>query len=174
MLLICYLLCFNLIFLVRFIEENTTKMLETKVISNSEVLYVGRDDRDTSPSTKALHDFQINGGGGGGLIRSWVDSMRACSPTRPKSFNNQSCWIVMSSCLPCYCFWYFFCFLLNERITNLQKEHPSALNMFEEILDTSEGKQVVMFLDYDGTLSPIVDDPDRAFMSKKVFLFSEF
>lgn len=47
--------------------------------------------------------------------------------------------------------------------------------MFEEILHESEGKQIVMFLDYDGTLSPIVDDPDRAFMSNKVrfqFLFS--
>jgi trehalose 6-phosphate phosphatase len=40
--------------------------------------------------------------------------------------------------------------------------------MFEEILHKSEGKQIVMFLDYDGTLSPIVDDPDRAFMSKKM------
>lgn len=40
--------------------------------------------------------------------------------------------------------------------------------MFEEILHISEGKQIVMFLDYDGTLSPIVDDPDRAFMSNKV------
>lgn len=49
-----------------------------------------------------------------------------------------------------------------------QTEHPSALDMFEEILHLSEGKQIVMFLDYDGTLSPIVDDPDRAFMSKKV------
>uniref|UniRef100_A0A6V7QX89 Trehalose 6-phosphate phosphatase n=1 Tax=Ananas comosus var. bracteatus TaxID=296719 RepID=A0A6V7QX89_ANACO len=28
-----------------------------------------------------------------------------------------------------------------------------------------EGKKIVMFLDYDGTLSPIVDDPDCAFMS---------
>jgi trehalose 6-phosphate phosphatase len=30
------------------------------------------------------------------------------------------------------------------------------------------GKQIVMFLDYDGTLSPIVEDPDRAFMTKDV------
>lgn len=29
-----------------------------------------------------------------------------------------------------------------------------------------------MFLDYDGTLSPIVDDPDRAFMSADVIVFS--
>ena len=28
-----------------------------------------------------------------------------------------------------------------------------------------------MFLDYDGTLSPIVDDPDRAFMSKQVGIY---
>ncbi|KAK4411658.1 putative trehalose-phosphate phosphatase H [Sesamum angolense] len=43
--------------------------------------------------------------------------------------------------------------------------HPSALDMFEQITNASKGKQIVMFLDYDGTLSPIVDDPDRAFMS---------
>lgn len=35
-------------------------------------------------------------------------------------------------------------------------------------MDASKGKQIVMFLDYDGTLSPIVEDPDRAFMSAKV------
>jgi trehalose 6-phosphate phosphatase len=29
----------------------------------------------------------------------------------------------------------------------------------------SRGKQIVVFLDYDGTLSPIVDDPDAAYMS---------
>jgi len=40
--------------------------------------------------------------------------------------------------------------------------------MFEQIMDASRGKQIVMFLDYDGTLSPIVDDPDRAFMSDSV------
>ncbi|XP_048633565.1 probable trehalose-phosphate phosphatase E isoform X3 [Brassica napus] len=130
--------------MVRFIEENITKMLETKIISKSEVLYAGGDDGDTSPATKIFQDFQINEedvGRGGGLIRSWVDSMRACSPTHLKPFDNQSAWI---------------------------KEHPSALNMFEEILHESEGKQIVMFLDYDGTLSPIVDDPDRAFMSNKM------
>ncbi|RZR94919.1 hypothetical protein BHM03_00023690 [Ensete ventricosum] len=32
-------------------------------------------------------------------------------------------------------------------------------------------KLVVVFLDYDGTLSPIVDDPDRAFMSDSVYEF---
>lgn len=40
--------------------------------------------------------------------------------------------------------------------------------MFHEITEASKGKQIVMFLDYDGTLSPIVENPDRAFMSGKV------
>lgn len=40
--------------------------------------------------------------------------------------------------------------------------------MFDQIINSSKGKQIVMFLDYDGTLSPIVDDPDRAFMSEQV------
>ncbi|CAN4087619.1 unnamed protein product [Withania somnifera] len=44
-------------------------------------------------------------------------------------------------------------------------EHPSALSSFEEMMDAAKGKWVVMFLDYDGTLSPIVNDPERAFMS---------
>ncbi|XP_020083599.1 probable trehalose-phosphate phosphatase 6 [Ananas comosus] len=43
--------------------------------------------------------------------------------------------------------------------------HPSALSRFQQIVSASKGKQIVMFLDYDGTLSPIVDDPDSAFMS---------
>lgn len=51
-----------------------------------------------------------------------------------------------------------------------QLRHPSALDMFEQIMDAAKGKQIVMFLDYDGTLSPIVDDPDRAFMSESVSL----
>ncbi|CAH2061535.1 unnamed protein product [Thlaspi arvense] len=86
--------------MVRFIEENITKMLETKIISNSEVLYAGGDDGDTSPATKVFQDFQINDknvGGGGGLIRSWVDSMRACSPTHLQSFNDQSSWIMRNT-----------------------------------------------------------------------------
>ncbi|BFG35400.1 hypothetical protein CerSpe_216740 [Prunus speciosa] len=75
-------------------------------------------------------------------INSWVDSMRASSPTHLKSSSflkeDQSSWIL---------------------------QHPSALDMFEQIIDASKGKQIVMFMDYDGTLSPIVEDPDRAFMS---------
>lgn len=83
----------------------------------------------------------------GGKISSWVDSMRDSSPTRVKSTTSLSeteekkSWIV---------------------------NHPSALNMFEQIVKGSKGKQIVMFLDYDGTLSPIVEDPDRAFMTNEM------
>lgn len=43
--------------------------------------------------------------------------------------------------------------------------------MFEQIVAASKGKQIVMFLDYDGTLSPIVEDPDQAFMPEEVNFF---
>lgn len=79
----------------------------------------------------------------GGRISSWVESMKASSPTH-----------VQGPPPPA------------------QEEHPSALGMFEEIVNLSKGKRIVMFLDYDGTLSPIVDDPDRAFMSKAVSMTS--
>ncbi|GLT93828.1 hypothetical protein SLE2022_116020 [Rubroshorea leprosula] len=78
----------------------------------------------------------------------WVDSMRASSPTRVRSAaaslsetDEHSSWIT---------------------------RHPSALSMFHQIVNASKGKQIVMFLDYDGTLSPIVEDPDRAFMTNEM------
>lgn len=49
-----------------------------------------------------------------------------------------------------------------------QMKYPSALNCFQQIMRQARNKQIVIFLDYDGTLSPIVDDPDRAFMSNEV------
>ncbi|KAK3154827.1 hypothetical protein QOZ80_2BG0195560 [Eleusine coracana subsp. coracana] len=44
-------------------------------------------------------------------------------------------------------------------------ECPSALTSFKHIVANAQGKKIALFLDYDGTLSPIVDDPDKAFMS---------
>ncbi|KMT16067.1 hypothetical protein BVRB_3g052380 [Beta vulgaris subsp. vulgaris] len=43
-------------------------------------------------------------------------------------------------------------------------DHPSALKSFEGMMSIAKGKKIIVFLDYDGTLSPIVDDPDLAFM----------
>uniref|UniRef100_A0A0E0K380 Trehalose 6-phosphate phosphatase n=1 Tax=Oryza punctata TaxID=4537 RepID=A0A0E0K380_ORYPU len=42
---------------------------------------------------------------------------------------------------------------------------PSALSSFKQIVASAQGKKIAVFLDYDGTLSPIVDDPDKAVMS---------
>jgi hypothetical protein len=52
--------------------------------------------------------------------------------------------------------------------SSLQKLHPSALEFFDSLTTSARGKQVAVFLDYDGTLSPIVEDPERAFMSDQV------
>ncbi|KAJ7959032.1 Trehalose 6-phosphate phosphatase [Quillaja saponaria] len=100
-------------------------------------------------SQKKLLKRLENGGGrgGGAKVSTWIDSMRASSPTRIKSTipisetQEKSSWIL---------------------------HHPSALNQFEKIIQESKGKQIIMFLDYDGTLSPIVADPERAFMTKKM------
>ncbi|KAJ4705872.1 Trehalose 6-phosphate phosphatase [Melia azedarach] len=47
-------------------------------------------------------------------------------------------------------------------------EHPSAQDSFDRLTKAAKGKKIAVFLDYDGTLSPIVDDPDRAFMSDEM------
>ncbi|KAG6774160.1 hypothetical protein POTOM_021511 [Populus tomentosa] len=83
----------------------------------------------------------------GGKTNSWADSMRDSSPTRVKSTTSLS--------------------EIEEKNTWIVN-HPSALSTFEQIVNGSKGKQIVMFLDYDGTLSPIVEDPDRAFMTNEM------
>lgn len=45
---------------------------------------------------------------------------------------------------------------------------PSALERIEEIFRLAEGKRVAVFLDYDGTLTPIVERPDPAILSDSV------
>lgn len=42
------------------------------------------------------------------------------------------------------------------------------MNSFEKVVKLAKSKQIVVFLDYDGTLSPIVANPDRALMSDEV------
>ncbi|KAL4604552.1 hypothetical protein ACB092_10G201000 [Castanea dentata] len=48
------------------------------------------------------------------------------------------------------------------------KNYPSALSSFEEIKSMAHEKQMVVLLDYDGTLSPIVNNPNQAFMSTEM------
>ncbi|KAM3369389.1 hypothetical protein ACQJBY_017341 [Aegilops geniculata] len=45
---------------------------------------------------------------------------------------------------------------------------PSALASFDRIIESVHGKKIALFLDYDGTLSPIVNDPEKAFMSPEI------
>ncbi|KAM7529260.1 hypothetical protein LguiB_032670 [Lonicera macranthoides] len=90
---------------------------------------------------KLLQNLEISGGA---RISSWVESMRASSPTHHKAAPSN---------------------FSDDHTSSWMVHHPSAIDMFEQIITASKGKQIVMFLDYDGTLSPIVDDPDRAFMS---------
>ncbi|KAM3341535.1 trehalose-phosphate phosphatase B [Capsicum galapagoense] len=47
-------------------------------------------------------------------------------------------------------------------------EHPCALDKFEEMKSIAKGKKIVIFLDYDGTLSDIVPNPEEAFMTDKM------
>ncbi|PIN26756.1 Trehalose-phosphatase [Handroanthus impetiginosus] len=93
----------------------------------------------TISKKKLLQNLDINSSA---RINTWLDSMRASSPTHMKAPP------------------------LSDDQVSWNMRRPSALDMFEQITSASKGKQIVMFLDYDGTLSPIVDDPDRAFMSK--------
>lgn len=45
---------------------------------------------------------------------------------------------------------------------------PNALSDFDTILKTIKGRQPLLILDYDGTLSPIVPDPDKAVLSEEM------
>lgn len=47
-------------------------------------------------------------------------------------------------------------------------KYPSALTSFEQITAHAKGKRIALFLDYDGTLSPIVDNPENAIMTDEV------
>uniref|UniRef100_K3YIX9 Trehalose 6-phosphate phosphatase n=1 Tax=Setaria italica TaxID=4555 RepID=K3YIX9_SETIT len=87
------------------------------------------------------------GGGGPGRIGGWVESMRASSPTHARAAAALAAGVDV------------------ERHASWMVEHPSALSKFDQVVAASKGKQIVVFLDYDGTLSPIVDDPDAAYMS---------
>ncbi|KAG2605407.1 probable trehalose-phosphate phosphatase 8 [Panicum virgatum] len=70
-----------------------------------------------------------------------VENIRASSPTRCPAVDECDAWT---------------------------RKHPSALGSFDEVAAAATGKRIVMFMDYDGTLSPIVTDPDMAFMTAEM------
>ncbi|KAL0324438.1 UNVERIFIED_CONTAM: putative trehalose-phosphate phosphatase F [Sesamum calycinum] len=93
-----------------------------------------------------LDDVRSNG---------WLDAMQSSSPPRKKALkdiNNIN--IVSDEAEIAYQSWLV--------------RYPSALNSFQMLMNRARNRKLVMFLDYDGTLSPIVDDPDRAFMSSEM------
>ena len=53
----------------------------------------------------------------------------------------------------------------------MQLTHPSALASSEKITNYAKGKKLALFLNYGGTLSPIVDNPDCAFVSNAVRIY---
>ncbi|XP_077246820.1 putative trehalose-phosphate phosphatase F [Tasmannia lanceolata] len=81
----------------------------------------------------------------------WLDAMMSSSPPRKKLSKESNVEVASDENDAIYCSW-----LMN---------YPSALISFEKIMNFAKGKRVALFLDYDGTLSPIVDNPDHAFMS---------
>ncbi|XP_065857966.1 probable trehalose-phosphate phosphatase F [Euphorbia lathyris] len=89
-----------------------------------------------------LDDVRSNG---------WLDAMKSSSPPRKKIIKNFSFELASDDIDIAYSSWML--------------KYPSALNSFEEITSFAKNKKIAMFLDYDGTLSPIVDDPDQALMS---------
>ncbi|GFZ15205.1 haloacid dehalogenase-like hydrolase (HAD) superfamily protein [Actinidia rufa] len=82
---------------------------------------------------------------------SWLDAMKSSSPTHRKKAKDFASELVLTDTDVAYHNWML--------------KYPSALVSFERITNYAQGKRIALFLDYDGTLSPIVDNPDCAFMS---------
>ncbi|KAJ8557964.1 hypothetical protein K7X08_004730 [Anisodus acutangulus] len=89
-----------------------------------------------------LDDVRSNG---------WLDAMKSSSPPSKKVQKEAGVEDFSDDAKGVYSSWTF--------------KYPSALNSFQQIVSHAKNKKIVIFLDYDGTLSPIVDDPDRAFIS---------
>ncbi|KDP22419.1 hypothetical protein JCGZ_26250 [Jatropha curcas] len=81
----------------------------------------------------------------------WFDAMISSSPTHKRLTKGLSNELSTSDTDLAYRTWML--------------KYPSALASFEQISNFAKGKRIALFLDYDGTLSPIVDNPDCAFMS---------
>ncbi|KAL7183980.1 hypothetical protein ACSBR2_026203 [Camellia fascicularis] len=92
--------------------------------------------------TNTLDDFRSS---------SWLDAMKSSSPTHRKITKDSGTDLVSTDADVAY--------------RNWMLKYPSALASFEKITNYAKGKRIALFLDYDGTLSTIVDNPDCAFMS---------
>ncbi|XP_043810405.1 probable trehalose-phosphate phosphatase F isoform X2 [Manihot esculenta] len=93
-----------------------------------------------------LDDVRSNG---------WLDAMKSSSPPRKKLIKDFNFEVAADETDIAYFSWML--------------KYPSALNSFEQITNFAKTKKIAIFLDYDGTLSPIVVDPDQATMSDEVY-----
>ncbi|PKI65751.1 hypothetical protein CRG98_013823 [Punica granatum] len=84
----------------------------------------------------------------------WLDSMKASSPPPKRITRDANDESGAADTDLAYRIWML--------------KYPSGLSSFEQIASYAKGKKIVLFLDYDGTLSPIVDNPDCAIMSKSM------
>nr|CAB3495752.1 unnamed protein product [Digitaria exilis] len=85
--------------------------------------------------------------GAAAVTGSWLDSMKASSPRHK----------LMAPLAAA-----------DAEHDDWMERHPSALDRFDALAAAAKGKQVAVFLDYDGTLSPIVEDPDSAIMTDEM------
>ncbi|KAK1376392.1 hypothetical protein POM88_032585 [Heracleum sosnowskyi] len=85
------------------------------------------------------------------LSNGWLESMKSSSPPKKKILKDPGLDVASDDNDYAYHSW-----LLS---------YPSALRSFDKITDFASNKKIAIFLDYDGTLSPIVDDPDCAYLS---------
>uniref|UniRef100_A0A2C9WC31 Trehalose 6-phosphate phosphatase n=1 Tax=Manihot esculenta TaxID=3983 RepID=A0A2C9WC31_MANES len=92
-----------------------------------------------------LDDVRSNG---------WLDAMKSSSPPRKKLIKDFNFEVAADETDIAYFSWML--------------KYPSALNSFEQITNFAKTKKIAIFLDYDGTLSPIVVDPDQATMSDEM------
>ncbi|XP_010539763.1 PREDICTED: probable trehalose-phosphate phosphatase F [Tarenaya hassleriana] len=80
----------------------------------------------------------------------WLDAMKSSSPPRKKLIKDFNVEVATED---------------DFAHRKWLLKYPSAISSFGHIAAQARNKKIAVFLDYDGTLSPIVDDPDRAIMS---------
>ncbi|KAI4327098.1 hypothetical protein L6164_019598 [Bauhinia variegata] len=122
----------------------------------SSLLTCSQQDQPVSPgkytrsgsrkSAASLDDVRSNG---------WLDAMKASSPPRKKLLKGSNIQVASID-------------HETEDYLSWMLDYPSALECFDKIVDRAKNNKIAIFLDYDGTLSPIVDNPDCAFMSESM------
>ncbi|KAI5067381.1 hypothetical protein GOP47_0017909 [Adiantum capillus-veneris] len=88
-------------------------------------------------------------------IHGWLEAMKESSPPRVRHLHMDASATLETE-------------PMDIPYKRWKASHPSALDNFNKVLEAAVGKNVFVFLDYDGTLSPIVEDPERAFMSDEM------